>query len=255
MQVTLASEAAPGSVNEDRLLAGPSWVVLLDGATAPQGVDSGCRHDVRWLVDHLAVHLGTTLTLEASVPLPDILAGAVTALRRDHEHTCDLDNPHSPSSTVAVVRVRDEELFDYLVLADSAVLIDIGGDVTCVTDDRLDHLPGYSLEVVGALRNRHDGFWVASTSPEAAYQAVTGTVPAGDVRRAALVSDGASRHVELLGLGGWAGLLDALATRGPEAVIADVRDAERAQLGDDPRGPHGRRIKKHDDAAAAYISF
>ena len=54
MRITYATEAAPGRVNEDTAVCGDGWAVVLDGATAPEGVDSGCVHDVRWLVRHLA---------------------------------------------------------------------------------------------------------------------------------------------------------------------------------------------------------
>lgn len=250
--VRYGSLAAPGGVNEDYLVAGPTWAFVLDGATAPAGVDSGCRHDVRWLVEHLAAHLAVPLTLGTSAPLTDVLADAIAATRGDHEATCDLDNPDSPSSTVAILRRRGNAV-DHLVLADSAVVLDVGGDVRCVTDDRLDHLPSYTPDVVAAHRNRPGGFWVASTSLDAPYEAITGSSPAADVRRAAVVTDGVMRYVELLGLGDWADLLDDLGFEGPYGVIARIRAAEEARFGTDPRGPTGKRIKKHDDATAAYV--
>src|SRR5689334_16883747 len=39
-RITYATQAAPGVVNEDYVVAGPGWAVVLDGATAPAGVDS-----------------------------------------------------------------------------------------------------------------------------------------------------------------------------------------------------------------------
>jgi len=54
MQVTSASEAGGKRPNEDYAVTGPGWAVVLDGATAPAGIDSGCIHDVRWLVRQLA---------------------------------------------------------------------------------------------------------------------------------------------------------------------------------------------------------
>ena len=44
-------------------------------------------------------------------------------------------------------------------------------------DDRTSHLPGgrpYSYALVSSLRNQPGGFWVASTNPKAAYEAVQG---------------------------------------------------------------------------------
>jgi hypothetical protein len=42
----------------------PGWAVVLDGATAPEGVDSGCIHDVSWLVSHLAAAITRRMLLD-----------------------------------------------------------------------------------------------------------------------------------------------------------------------------------------------
>jgi hypothetical protein len=43
--------------NEDYAAAGPDWAIVLDGATHFDGVDTGCIHDVPWLVRRLAAAL------------------------------------------------------------------------------------------------------------------------------------------------------------------------------------------------------
>ncbi|WP_316043453.1 hypothetical protein [Actinomadura sp. CNU-125] len=106
MQVSYASEATPGRENEDFVAAGPGWVVLLDGATAPPGVDSGCRHDPAWLVRRLGGRLAAALAAEGGEPLPDLLAEAIKETAEAHTATCDLGNPDSPSATVSVLRPR-----------------------------------------------------------------------------------------------------------------------------------------------------
>lgn len=54
MRIAYETAAAPGRPhNEDFVVAGPDWVAVLDGATAPAGVASGCVHDVPWLVARL----------------------------------------------------------------------------------------------------------------------------------------------------------------------------------------------------------
>lgn len=62
-----------------------------------------------------------------------------------------------------------------------------------ITDDRMAHLPDYSYAAVIAAQNTPGGYYVASTLPDSAYQAVHGSIPASSVRTAALLSDGASR--------------------------------------------------------------
>jgi Protein phosphatase 2C len=245
-RVHYASIAAPGGMNEDYVIAGPSWMVVLDGATAPPGIDSGCVHDVRWLVRTLAGALA--VRLDGDEPLPGGLARAIAATMRAHAATCDLSNPNSPSCTVAIARRRGDQV-DHLVLCDCAIgLWHRDGTVTVVTDDRLEHLPGgrpYALDLVASLRNRPGGFWVASTCPEAAAQALTGSAPVPELRGIALFTDGVTRLADWYGHS-WEGLVSG-AARAPGELLVRVRTEERA------RGPV--RGKPHDDATAAWMSF
>jgi hypothetical protein len=98
-------------------------------------------------------------------------------------------------------------------------------------------------------RNRPDGFWVASTDPDAAEQAITADMPASDVHALALLSDGASRIADRFALTDWAGITRVLADSGPAELLERNRAAER----DDPDGSRWPRGKIHDDATAAYV--
>ncbi len=252
MEIVYASVPAPDVSNEDYVVTGPGWVVVLDGATHRPGVDSGCVHTVTWLVEQLAASLARSLTLPSSVSLIDAVATAIGETRAAHEGTCDVSNPDSPSSTVAILRER-ADVFEHLVLGDSPILFDIDGEVKPVLDERSAHLPSYTAEGVRSHRNQPHGFWIASTKPEAAQHAVTGSTPKAGVRRVAVMTDGVSRYVERLGLGDWAVLLDALDKQGPVDVIDQIRAAERAQLPELGHEPNGRRVKRHDDATAVII--
>lgn len=250
MQIIHASAATPGLINEDFVITGSSWAVLLDGATAPPGVNSGCIHDVPWFVHSLGAEFARRLTLSPSEPLDDALATAITETRRLHEHTCDISNPDSPSATVVAVRQRDGHL-DYLTLADSPLIINTNGAVRAITDDRTAHLADYSPEGISAARNSPDGFYVASTLPEAAYKAISGSFPITSVSRAALLSDGAARLVERFALADWRQLLDLLSAQGAAELIRRTRQAELAET-DTERV--GRRGKRHDDATAVLVT-
>ncbi|MEV6981572.1 protein phosphatase 2C domain-containing protein [Sphaerisporangium sp. NPDC051017] len=247
MHITYSTEPAPipGRRNEDYVIAGPDWIAVLDGATAPAGVDSGCIHDVPWLVAQLGGALGHGLATRPGAALVGILADGIRAVMAAHEDTCDLTNVDSPSSTVAAVRRRGE-LVDYLVLCDSPIaLVGANGALTMIDDDRTDHLPGgrpYSLELVQSLRNQPGGFWVASTKPEAAY-ALRGSVSAETLSGILMVTDGVTRLIEWYGHT-WEQLMETVAKAGPGQLIAQVRSAEL------DHGPMngGRR---HDDATAA----
>jgi Protein phosphatase 2C len=248
-QISYATRPAPGAVNEDYVTAGPGWAVVLDGATAPTGVDSGCRHDVAWLVHRLAAALSARLVAGSGGSLADVLADAIKDVGAAHGDTCDLANPDSPSSTVAMAR-WGEGLVECLVLADSPILVGhTDGTVTVVDDDRIMRLPGglpYTLELVRSQRNRPGGFWVASTSRTAAYEAVTATFPEDEVAAVAMLTDGVTRLVERYG-STWPDLLAELRRSGPDHVIDLVRQAERAAP-----APWG---KPHDDATALVIAY
>jgi hypothetical protein len=250
MQILYATDPTPGQTNEDFVIAGPTWVAVLDGASAPAGIDTGCIHNVPWFVRQLGTELARLLAYSAADPLADALAEAITATRRAHEDSCDLANPDSPSATVVAVRQRDTQL-DYLTLADSPLIVDAGGQVHAITDDRTAHLPDYSIEGVRAARNTPSGFYVASTMPDAAYKAIRGSLPNTSVRRAALLSDGAARLVERFNRMDWRALLDLLTADGPDGLIRWTREAELAET-DAERAT--RRGKKHDDATAVLVT-
>lgn len=277
MDVRLASEASPdASVNEDHAVAVPGFVAVLDGVTVPAGLDTGCVHGPAWYVRRLGARLVERHSMDSGAPLPDLLARAIVAVRGDHGSACDLDHPGTPQSTVCMLRAG-EKTADYLVLCDSPLVLDVGGQVDVVTDLRLREtsqrlrraaLAGVSAfgsddrasrlrQLVTSQRehvNRKGGYWIAGANPEAAHHAVTGTVPlAGPspLRRAALLTDGASCAVDAFGLFDWPQLLDTLDQDGPGYLISTVRAVERA----DAEGRTRPRHKRHDDATAVYCRF
>ncbi|MGF1429184.1 protein phosphatase 2C domain-containing protein [Kitasatospora sp. LaBMicrA B282] len=245
MRLGYLSVAAPGGApNEDFVLAGEDFVLVLDGATR-SAPETGCRHDVAWVTRRLGLRLGQLLVEQPELTLTAALRAAIERVRALHADTCELDHPDSPSATVAVVRERAGRL-EHLVLCDSPVLIELtDGRLVVVHDDRVDRLPAYDLATVARLRNTPGGFWVASTRPEAADQALTGAHPSAEVARFAVLSDGVSRLVERYGWS-WRQLLDTLARQGPGGAVRAVRAAELAA------GPGDGRGKRHDDATVAF---
>lgn len=248
MEVSFATEAgAPGHPNEDYAVCGPDWVAVFDGATAPHGVDSGCAHDVRWLVHRFASAVAARMPLPG-MALDDLLAAAITEVRGMHGGGCDLDNPDSPSTTVSLCRVTGARL-EYLALADSpVVLCHPDGEARVFRDDALDRLPGgrpYTLELVRRMRNQAGGFWVASTDPEAPYHATRGWADIGPGSELAVLTDGASRLAEFYGRP-WGSLMRTLREAGPRGLIVAVRKLERE--GPAPDG------KRHDDATAVFAT-
>lgn len=177
VDVCFMSQAAPGSTNEDFVIASDSWCVVLDGATELAGVDSGCCHGVSWYVSRLGLSLADLLTTDPVGSLPDILGQSISHVSELHEATCDLSNPDSPSSVVLILRERQNHI-DYLALSDSVIVLDDRDDgLRIILDDRTAHLPSHTIEAVRALRNSDDGFWVASTLPEASKHALDWVSP------------------------------------------------------------------------------
>jgi hypothetical protein len=258
-----------GQPNEDWVGATPTAVVLLDGLTAPRDLDSGCNHGVPWYVGRLGSALLARLA-DCTVGLKSCLASAIDEVAALHASMCDLASPGTPQSTVAVVRVRDTEL-EWLVLADSLIALDLGGELRVISDDRVEGAAQAQRDLalhshVGtvehdqdvsrlvhtqrSLRNQPGGYWVAAADPAAAGESLTGTVHLSEVRRIAVLSDGAARLVEF-GLATWKQVLATLAEDGPQAVIEEVRRVEST----DPRGERWPRYKASDDATAVHVRF
>jgi hypothetical protein len=242
-----ASVPAPGRANEDLVVLGDTFVVVLDGATQPAGLRTGCQHDPGWLVATLGALLAERLRADPAAALVTILHRCIERLAEAHAGSCDLTNPDSPSTTVAIVRQRGE-LLDYLVLCDSTVVFEYADRCVAVIDDRTARLPAYDRRTVARLRNTADGFWVASTVPQAAHHALTGTVQRDRLRAVLLCTDGVSRLVELFGWA-WADVVAQAGRDGPAAVIDAVRAAELA-------APPGSELRKlHDDASLVRWAF
>lgn len=271
MRVAMASSPGHGRPNEDFVGAVPDALVLLDGAGIPNTEDV-CRHGVAWYSHRLGAGLLDRLSRDPASDLVTALADGIHQLTAEHRGSCDVRDPSSPQATVAVVRV-DEDRVDFLVLADSYVVLDRpGADPDAVTDPRevdvrrectaaLDSLVagtpehdralGTAVEAFRARRNRPDGYWIAKDDPAAAAQAVTGSVARSDLAGAALLSNGASRLVDPYGLADWPAVVDCLRTSGPDELVRRVRRAEATF----DRGHSWGSLRGPDDATAAYASL
>ncbi len=222
-----------------------------------------------WYARTLGSTLIAALTQSAGT-LTEILAEGIKATTSLHDFTCDVSHPGSPSAIVAMLRRTGDDL-DYLVLADSVLVLDVIGmdEPMVITDDReaqvgtryrtaMDALdsgpPDHTaalrayVEAMRAHRNRDGGFWVAASDPLAAEHALTRTLPADQIRAAALLSDGASRLVDRFQLATWRQALDILTQLGPGELIRQVRQAEHSDI----HGKRWPRGKSLDDATAAY---
>ncbi|MEV4556138.1 protein phosphatase 2C domain-containing protein [Kitasatospora sp. NPDC049285] len=268
MQISLATAPGTAHPNEDYALAGPDTVLVLDGAGLPEGTPTGCVHGVGWFVRSLGVRL-LRHAAERDAELTECLADALAETAGLHAGGCDLGDPMTPSATVAVVRRRGERL-EWLVLADSTVLLDLADGLRVVADHRVSEVTTRQrFELAGRLEglpagerralltaaqreamNTSDGYWVAAANPDAAAHARTGSAPWTDLRHAALLTDGAARPVDDFATDDWPGLLTLLREAGPQALIDHTRALERT----DPHHHRWPRTKTHDDATAAFLT-
>ncbi|SDT70582.1 protein phosphatase 2C domain-containing protein [Jiangella sp. DSM 45060] len=269
MRAQLASiPATADQKNEDFAAVTSNVAVVIDGAGVPPDSESGCRHGVAWYSHMLgASYVGQLADLHR--PMTDCLAVAINSVNALHASTCDLGHPGSPSATVTAIRDQGDTI-EYLVLADSPLILDLASGLVIICDDReaaigaryrpaMDATANGSVEHASALRdyveamrahrNRDGGFWVASTEAIAAEHALIGAVRAHDLRAAALLTDGASRTVDRFHLMDWTDLLAQLRSHGPAALLDRVREAEAS----DPKGHRWPRGKASDDATAIYI--
>lgn len=260
MFVRVASEPAPGKAdNEDQVLCSGDLVGVFDGVSEPYGIDSGCVHTVAWYVRRLASRLAEASDREPGAALTELLTTAIANVNADHNGQCDLGNPATPAATVCLLRKAGDRL-DYLVLSDALLVIDDGRDISVITDPRFEqaitpirreYVDGEGTRRKLLLTNSDEGYWIAAANPNAARQAVTGQLSLSAIRRAALLTDGAARAVDVFGLFGWRELLDLITSRGPQELIRRVRIAEMA----DPAGQNRSRFKKHDDASVVLCVF
>ncbi|MCF0095388.1 hypothetical protein [Micromonospora sp. MH99] len=238
----MATDAGhPGRTNEDFAGAVPSGVVLVDGAGGIAGAEKVCHHGVTWYASRLGGALLGALSQHRA--LRDGLAESIERITDEHRVTCDVTNSISPYAAVAMLRFSDG-LVEHLVLGDAVAVIGRTGADPLVTRDpreamiaspveaRLKGVPEGTDEYrrilleLRARRNSPGGFWVAKDNPRVVDEAITGSCPTDEVTVAALLSNGASRLVDTLGLTSWAGLLQLAETAGPGEVIGRVREAE-----------------------------
>lgn len=228
VRVVLATEPGkPDWPNEDFAAVAPGAAVLLDGVTCPPGAVTGCVHDVAWYARTLGGALLAGMTADPPVSLRAALAAAITEVRGQHEHTCDLANPATPRSTVTAVRATPTG-FDLLALGDSSVAAD--------------YADGHPPLV---LTDNQRG---AGASTDAAGRARTQTLPADGLRGIALLSDGATRITDIYDLATWPDMLTVIREDGPAALIRRVRAAEASDP-DQVRWPRG---KSNDDTTIVY---
>ena len=263
MRTTATSVPGDGE-NEDWYSVTPELVVVLDGATVR--TETGCIHGLVWYVQHLGVALNRFAAGPGS--LQTALAVSIACVAAQHPY-CDLKAPGTPSAAVGMVRTRNGTQ-ERLVLGDISVVTEtVDAEMSVICDTRVsataselraeaDRHPLGSPEKAAAIqrmkphelaaRNVEGGYWIAAADPKAAREALSDKISVSEIRRFAVLSDGAARFVDLFDLAPWPRALDYLEVSGPKKFINRVRAAEAA----DPRGIYFPRNKHCDDATVVF---
>ncbi|SFP35918.1 hypothetical protein SAMN05421810_102355 [Amycolatopsis arida] len=249
--------------SDDRVFTTGDAVIVLDGASAflPVPVPAATYADV------LGKRLRDLLNAGPDRGLRDVLADGIA-------HTATvlgLSPGDSPSSTVTIVRQRDDDV-DVLILGDNLVVL----PDEVLTDDRMDQLDlpprrryrerladghGYDEEHQATVReqqvqqaerrNRPGGYWIAEADPAAAEHAILTRRPVREAPWAVLATDGAYNTMDYLGLDDWTVLAHADATDLADAL----RQCDTWEAHGDPTGQALPRPKRHDDKTLAAVLF
>ena len=275
----------PGSThNEDASGCYDNLAWMIDGAT-PIGnyplLKKDARSNAAWLAQTAAGGFALSATRDdlTGAPLGQYVEEAVQYLQRaaERDFVCTSVPLHKlPSAALALARLQRFHL-DIFCLADIDVFVDVPGKPTLTfTDHRFQafertainlvtqcHREGITNPQEVLLRinemrrenqkriNQPGGLWVLSLDPRVAKFGVNHRVRVKPRTRVLMASDGFSRLVHLFKAYTPAGLVEAVAQRGGNALISELRDLEQ----DDADCTKYPRVKRHDDASALLLEI
>lgn len=216
MKVQTAQLAA-GTTNADRVFVTDHAVIVLDGASAHEPVDVDPATYAQLLGKTIADQLGHSPTADLAHVVGVGIQHAATRLR------LTAGAGTSPSSTVSILRARDDRA-DLYVLGDSPIHFGDGAQHGHLVDERLSTIAiserdqyvsqlvagqghdDHHRESLAALqreqgrhRNIPSGYWIAETDPTAAEHAATITLDSKSITWAVLATDGAADLIDHAG--------------------------------------------------------
>lgn len=259
--------------NEDGCSFGARHLLAVDGASGlfgPPRMEP--ESDARWLTQALVSLLGPLLEhdgADTALLLRQAADRLMEQMRAVYGRTPEEDEV--PSAGLVCLRLRGGAL-EYFSLGDLTCLLALDGDVRVLRNDaigrldrqaigemvRLSRQRGLSVRqcrplVDGILRqnrrtrNRPGGYAIFDPTGRGIAGADRAQWDPGQVRAAALMSDGFADAVPLYRLApDWAALLARLETQGPQPLLDQLRAAQA----DDPDFTRYPRFKLGDDATA-----
>ena len=218
--------------NEDVCAAAEDYAFVLDGASGLNETNRmGPMSDACWLVSSLKNWL--ILHIHEDRSLEEILRDGLRHLADQYGEYSGLE---SPSCTITIIRIRNDEL-EYYVLGDSLLLIETEDRLYSFCDEAVEQVEGLMIARMQELsiekmkpflemrpyvsdllqkhrlmKNTPEGYWICDLSGVGLSHAMTGSLPLEEVRRCALMSDGMMQLKEFRNLDN-EGFLDLLYRR------------------------------------------
>lgn len=266
---TLDRLCLPGSPYlpcEDLVTTGDTRLLLLDGAS-PLTPSVMAPSDASWFVQEVA-RMVSTLPPIRGESLPQFLMDCMRCIHWN----IDQD---APSAGIALVRLEEDHL-DYLLLGDCSLSIErTDGTFLPIENDalhRLDNLALAELQIHAArlgaspraclpliqdtlrrnraLRNTPGGYYILDPSSAGIPHAVTGSLPAPEVRSVFLCSDGFAQLCSFTGSS-----LTALHRRAKGSGLEALYGSLCALQDSDPCFERLPRFKHRDDVSAVLAEI
>lgn len=264
--------AIGNQVNEDYVVVGSTYAVLLDGASGITGTRVLPHHsgsDAQWfshfvggrICGYLDAFRGIVDSIRLAVDDSRIFIG---------EHGVTDNEDLLPSSTLVVVSVAGG-LVDIVSLGDSPVFIGLkDGSLVTMTDSRIAELDQTAVDAMvdrsrgramtgvqkraavndillanRQLKNKPDGYWILDPSGVALDHFNVMQFSVEDIDYVCAMSDGLERAFDLFGLADPAAFLAKATCESFDELVVRLRAEENL----DPDFDHYPRLKLHDDAS------
>lgn len=251
---------------EDLVTTGDTRLLLLDGAS-PLTPSVMAPSDASWFVQEVDRMVGTLPSIRAE-PLSQFLMDCIRCINWDVYQD-------APSAGIALLRLEEARL-DYLLLGDCSISIEkADGTFLLIEDDSLRRLDSMALDELQthatrlgapprdclafiqdtlrrnrALRNSSMGYYILDPSGKGIPHAVTGSLPAPEVRSIFLCSDGFAQLCQFTGKS-----LTDLHRQAKENGLEPLYQALRAHQDSDPSFQRVPRFKDRDDTSAVLAAI
>lgn len=268
-------------INEDAFGYGENCAWVLDGSTGLNGkrlvADEG-GSDAQWYSNAFSEYLKAALP-GSEAPLTEIFSEGVRRVWAEFEHRAggSVAKEDVPCCVGTAVRIRNGFL-EYINVGDCCLLVRyLDGSVTELLDKKLvlrdENTMRLAVEIsrkegipisqcrskflpelrrVRMTMNTPEGYISLANDPRSVLQAITGEIPASQIRDVCLVSDGFSEYYNMFPLAADPkAFMETVEDTSPETLFDRLLAAQKAD-GDFSAHP---RFKLSDDATLLYFSL